>query len=75
LGVYAFTREALAQWIGWPPHPLERVERLEQLRPMAHGLTIAVATAAVAEGGIDTEEDLARANARWDAMTLSGMPV
>ncbi len=74
LGVYAFTRDALAQWIGWPPHPLERVERLEQLRPMAHGLTIAVATAAAAEGGIDTEEDLARANARWDAMTLSGMP-
>jgi 3-deoxy-manno-octulosonate cytidylyltransferase (CMP-KDO synthetase) len=72
LGVYAFTREALAQWIGWPPHPLERVERLEQLRPMAHGLAIGVATAAVAEGGIDTEDDLARANARWDAMTLSG---
>ena len=75
LGVYAFTRQALTQWVSWPPHPLERVERLEQLRPMAHGLAIGVAPAAVAEGGIDTEEDLARANARWDAMTLSGTPV
>lgn len=65
VGVYAYTRSALQQWVGWAPHPLELVERLEQLRPLAHGLAIGVAHVASAEGGIDTEDDLARANARW----------
>ncbi len=68
IGVYAYTRQALLQWVALPPHPLEIVERLEQLRPLAHGLRIGVADVAVAtERGIDTEEDLARANARWNA--------
>lgn len=65
VGVYAYTRAALQQWVAWPPHPLELVERLEQLRPLAHGLAIGVADVMAAEGGIDTEEDLVRANARW----------
>lgn len=67
VGVYAYTRSALQQWVGWAPHPLELVERLEQLRPLAHGLAIGVAHVPSAEGGIDTEDDLARANARWAA--------
>lgn len=67
VGVYAYTREALQQWVGWAPHPLERVERLEQLRPLAHGVAIGVAHVPCAEGGIDTEDDLLRANAQWDA--------
>lgn len=71
VGVYAYTRSALRQWVDWAPHPLELVERLEQLRPLAHGLAIGVATVAAAEPGIDTEEDLARANARWEAFSLS----
>lgn len=65
VGVYAYSRDALQQWVRWPPHPLELIERLEQLRPLAHGLSIGVADVEVAEGGIDTEEDLAHANARW----------
>jgi 3-deoxy-manno-octulosonate cytidylyltransferase (CMP-KDO synthetase) len=66
IGVYAYSREALATWVALPPHPLELVERLEQLRPMAHGLAIGVAEVAAApERGIDTEDDLARAEARW----------
>ena len=67
VGVYAYTREALQAWVGWAPHPLELVERLEQLRPLAHGLTIGVADVPAAEGGIDTEDDLERANLRWHA--------
>jgi 3-deoxy-manno-octulosonate cytidylyltransferase (CMP-KDO synthetase) len=35
IGVYAYTRDALAAWVALPPHPLERIERLEQLRPLA----------------------------------------
>ncbi len=68
IGVYAYTPEALQQWVAWPAHPLELVERLEQLRPLAHGLRIGVATASTLERGIDTEEDLTRANQRWDAV-------
>ena len=66
VGVYAYTPSALATWVSLPPHPLERVERLEQLRPLAHGLAIGVASlAAPVEGGIDTEDDLTRAQARF----------
>lgn len=72
IGVYAYTRAALAEWVSLAPHPLERIERLEQLRPLAHGLSIAVSTIAEApEGGIDTEEDLARANARWETFAAT----
>ena len=65
VGVYAYSPDALSQWVSWPPHALETIERLEQLRPLAHGLRIGVADVQAVEGGIDTEEDLARANVRW----------
>ena len=68
VGVYAYTRDALARWVALPPHPLERIERLEQLRPLAAGMSIGVAMIAdTPRAGIDTEEDLARANAEWDS--------
>ena len=68
IGVYAYSREALTEWVSLPPHPLEEIERLEQLRPLAAGLPIGVAvTSEAPASGIDTEEDLERANARWDA--------
>src|SRR5688500_13213535 len=35
IGVYAYSREALTEWVSLPPHPLEEIERLEQLRPLA----------------------------------------
>ncbi len=64
IGVYAYSRDALARWVRLPPHALELVERLEQLRPLAHGIPIGVATVASDIGfGIDTEADLARAEA------------
>jgi 3-deoxy-manno-octulosonate cytidylyltransferase (CMP-KDO synthetase) len=66
IGVYAYTRQALEQWVSLPPHPLEVSERLEQLRAIANGLAMGVATVSrVPGGGIDTEDDLALANARW----------
>jgi 3-deoxy-manno-octulosonate cytidylyltransferase (CMP-KDO synthetase) len=73
VGVYAYTRDALMEWVRLPPHPLELIERLEQLRPLAHGLTIGVADVPAAEGGIDTEDDLRRANTRW-AISPPGLP-
>ncbi len=68
IGVYAYSREALEQWVALPPHMLEVTERLEQLRPLAAGIPMGVAIAdEPPAAGIDTEEDLGRANARWDA--------
>lgn len=64
IGVYAYTPGALRRWVSLPSHPLERAERLEQLRALANGMAIGVADAATAGlGGIDTEQDLARAEA------------
>jgi 3-deoxy-manno-octulosonate cytidylyltransferase (CMP-KDO synthetase) len=69
VGVYAYSPSALDRWVSLPPHALELCERLEQLRPLANGLSIGVAVASSAEGGIDTEQDLILANERWSAMT------
>jgi 3-deoxy-manno-octulosonate cytidylyltransferase (CMP-KDO synthetase) len=69
VGVYAYTRNALARWVALPPHPLEQIERLEQLRPLAAGMAMGVAMIAdPARAGVDTEEDLARANEEWASL-------
>ena len=66
LGVYAYSRAALETWVALPMHPLEVIEKLEQLRPLAAGISIGVATVGSTSGtGIDTEQDLALANALW----------
>lgn len=64
IGVYAYSQTALARWMTLPGTELERLERLEQLRPLAAGLAIGVAVVGSAEGGIDTPEDAVRAEAR-----------
>jgi 3-deoxy-manno-octulosonate cytidylyltransferase (CMP-KDO synthetase) len=73
IGVYAYTRDALARWVALPPHPLERIERLEQLRPLAAGWPIGVSLiSGPLRSGIDTETDLVRANSEWTV--FSGEP-
>jgi 3-deoxy-manno-octulosonate cytidylyltransferase (CMP-KDO synthetase) len=68
IGVYAYSRDALSAWVALPTHALERIERLEQLRPLAAGMPIGVAhTTATVHRGIDTEEDLTVANEHWNA--------
>ena len=72
VGVYAYTPDALARWVALPVHPLERIERLEQLRPLAHGMRMGVAiTDETARSGIDTEEDLELANSQWATFTTT----
>lgn len=74
LGIYAYSRTALQRWVSLPVHDLERVERLEQLRPMAAGMAMGVhVVEAPPMGGVDTEEDLARANALWENL-FAGRP-
>ncbi|HET6233181.1 MAG TPA: 3-deoxy-manno-octulosonate cytidylyltransferase [Longimicrobiaceae bacterium] len=63
VGIYAYTREALLRWVALPEGVLERIERLEQLRPLAAGMRIGVARVGAGEGGIDTPADAARAEA------------
>ncbi len=59
VGVYGYTRDALQRWVGLTPVPEERWERLEQLRPLLHGIPIGVALFDEAPApGIDTAADL-----------------
>jgi 3-deoxy-manno-octulosonate cytidylyltransferase (CMP-KDO synthetase) len=68
LGIYAYTRDALTRWVAAPPTPAELAERLEQLRALHLGLTIGVAgLTEPALPGIDTADDLRRAEAHWHA--------
>ena len=65
VGVYAYTREALDRWLRLAPVPEERWERLEQLRPLLHGMAIGVALfPGPAAPGVDTVEDLHYAEAQ-----------
>ncbi len=61
LGVYAYRRAALKRFCALPPSPLERRERLEQLRALEAGMSIHVCVVDLAPHGVDTEDDLARA--------------
>ncbi|MBS1240775.1 MAG: kdsB [Gemmatimonadetes bacterium] len=68
LGIYAFGAAVLARWASLAPTILEHAEKLEQLRAMEHGFTIGVARLAEpALPGIDTADDLRRAEAHWHA--------
>jgi 3-deoxy-manno-octulosonate cytidylyltransferase (CMP-KDO synthetase) len=64
IGVYSYTRDALRRWVALPEAPLEILERLEQLRPLAAGIRIGVAIAGTGEGGVDTLEDANQAELR-----------
>ena len=69
LGIYAYAREALRRWSALEPSPAELAERLEQLRALHHGLRIGVALLAEpVEPGVDTPDDLRRAEAHWQAL-------
>jgi 3-deoxy-manno-octulosonate cytidylyltransferase (CMP-KDO synthetase) len=63
IGVYAYRREALARFVALPESPLERREKLEQLRALEAGMRIGVARVAMAPFGVDTPDDLAHARA------------
>ena len=63
LGIYAYRKAALERFAALPPSPLERIERLEQLRLLENGIALYVAEAPGDTIGVDTEADLARAEA------------
>lgn len=56
IGLYGFTKDALAKFAGWEPTPLEKAESLEQLRFMEHGLRIKMTRAEATPLAVDTPE-------------------
>lgn len=61
LGIYGFRRDALSRFVALPPSPLERAEALEQLRALENGIEVLVLDAPREAFGVDTPEDLERA--------------
>lgn len=61
IGLYAFRRDFLIAYAQWPPSPLEKLEKLEQLRVLENGYTIVVVDTDYVSIGVDTPSDLARA--------------
>jgi 3-deoxy-manno-octulosonate cytidylyltransferase (CMP-KDO synthetase) len=60
LGLYAYRKTALDRFVKLPESPLERSERLEQLRFLQNGISIFVGETPHDSIGVDTEEDLQR---------------
>ena len=58
VGLYAFTRAALQRFVALPPSPLEQREKLEQLRALEAGMSIAVVRVDAVPLSVDTPEDL-----------------
>lgn len=63
VGIYGFRRDFLHAFASLPPTPLERRERLEQLRALEHGHRIRVLATSYRSVGVDTPEDLERVRA------------
>jgi len=61
VGLYAYRKDFLMQYAALSPSPLEQAEHLEQLRALHHGYAIAVRVGDFHCVGIDTPEDLQRA--------------
>ena len=59
MGIYAYRKRFLAAFAALAPTPLERTERLEQLRALENGHRIAVGVVPAAAPGIDTPDDYA----------------
>jgi 3-deoxy-manno-octulosonate cytidylyltransferase (CMP-KDO synthetase) len=58
IGLYAYRRAALQRFVALPPSPLERQEKLEQLRALEAGMRIDASIVATVPRGVDTPADL-----------------
>jgi 3-deoxy-manno-octulosonate cytidylyltransferase (CMP-KDO synthetase) len=63
IGIYAYRRAALERFVALPPAPIERRERLEQLRALNAGMRIDAALVHSVVFGVDTPAELAEARA------------
>ena len=61
IGLYAYRRAALERFVALPPSPLEKREKLEQLRALEAGMRIDAMIVETVPLGVDTPDDLDRA--------------
>ena len=71
IGIYAYRRAALARFVSLPESPLERREKLEQLRALEDGMRIVCARIEHGPFGVDTPADLERARELLDPKNAS----
>ncbi|MGD0143740.1 MAG: 3-deoxy-manno-octulosonate cytidylyltransferase [Rhizomicrobium sp.] len=74
VGIYGFRRAALARFVKLAPSPLEMREKLEQLRALEAGMTIAVARVDAVPLSVDTPADLEKARALLGRPSRSDRP-
>jgi 3-deoxy-manno-octulosonate cytidylyltransferase (CMP-KDO synthetase) len=72
IGLYVYQRDFLLGYSGLPVGPLERAERLEQLRALENGFRIRVVETEYESLGVDTQEDLDRVTQLFDATGRGG---
>ena len=63
LGIYGYRRGTLLRLVKFPVSPLENAEKLEQLRALENGIGIVVVKVDYDSVGVDTPEDMKRAEA------------
>jgi 3-deoxy-manno-octulosonate cytidylyltransferase (CMP-KDO synthetase) len=63
LGIYGFRHQTLLRLVEFPVSPLEAAEKLEQLRALENGFSIAVARVNHDSVGVDVPSDVARVEA------------
>ncbi|HEY9069821.1 MAG TPA: 3-deoxy-manno-octulosonate cytidylyltransferase, partial [Candidatus Ozemobacteraceae bacterium] len=66
IGVYGYRRETLRRLVSLPPCDPERIESLEQLRALYHGIRIRLVPASRETLGVDTPADLERVRAVFE---------
>ena len=66
IGIYAYRRAALERFVALPPSPLEKREKLEQLRALEASMRIDVAVVDAVPLGVDTPETLAKARKYYE---------
>jgi 3-deoxy-manno-octulosonate cytidylyltransferase (CMP-KDO synthetase) len=82
IGMYGYRREFLAKIVTFKPSPLEKIEKLEQLRALEHGFAIKVGLVEDHVPGIDTPDDyeafvnrtMAKQQVRQQPTTNNGQP-
>jgi 3-deoxy-manno-octulosonate cytidylyltransferase (CMP-KDO synthetase) len=72
IGLYVYRRDFLLSYSSLPVGPLERSERLEQLRALENGHPIRVVETEYESLGVDTPEDLARVSRLFEAAVPLG---
>jgi 3-deoxy-manno-octulosonate cytidylyltransferase (CMP-KDO synthetase) len=72
IGLYAYRREFLLSYSDLPVGPLERAERLEQLRALENGFKIRVIETEYESLGVDTPEDWERVSALFEKTMITG---